>query len=96
MSSITVNSTSVCTKVVAIISVCAKVVAGILSILMCSSCMVMHGESTHAYVLLPKSCFGLFRSCCIIVGTSGGPLYYIVVGISGGRCVGLELGSVSQ
>ena len=34
-------------------SVCARVVADVLSILMCSSCMVMHGKSTYACVSLP-------------------------------------------
>ena len=53
VSSIAIDSVSVCAKVVAITSVYARVVAGVLSILMCSSCMVMHGESTHACILLP-------------------------------------------
>ena len=53
VSGIAVDSTRVCTKVVAITSVCARVVADVLSILMCNPCIVMHSESTHACVLLP-------------------------------------------
>ena len=52
VSGIAVYSMSICAKIVAIASVCVRVVAGVLSILMCSSSIVMHGESTHACVLL--------------------------------------------
>ena len=53
MSNITVDSMNVYAKVVALASICVKVVAGVLGILMYSSCTVMHGEITHACVLLP-------------------------------------------